>query len=72
MQENDINDILQSRNIPEILNKIGKFYTNGFDINEIDIRIKNKIKELEEKFAKYNDTIEDIRKKKYIIIKTIN
>jgi hypothetical protein len=63
MQENDINDILQSRNIPEILNKIGKFYTNGFDINEIDIRIKNKIKELEEKFAKYNDTIEDIRKK---------
>ena len=46
----------------ELLNKLGKFYPSGFDIDAIDIRIKNKIKELEEKFAKYNNSIEDIRK----------
>lgn len=62
MKENDIKNIIESKNIPELLNKLGKFYPSGFDIDAIDIRIKNKIKELEEKFAKYNNSIEDIRK----------
>lgn len=61
MKENDILDILNSNNIPELLNKIGKFYPTGFDINKIDKRIKTKIEQLEEKFAKYNNSIEDIR-----------
>lgn len=60
--EDDILHILDSDSIPKLLNKIGKFYSNGFDIDKIDIRIKKKIKELEKKFAKYNNSIEDIRK----------
>lgn len=64
MKENDVKDILNSKNIPEALNKISKFYPNGFDINKIDKRIKEKIEELENKYAKYNNSIEDIRKSK--------
>ncbi len=62
MSENDILNILDSSNIPELLNKIGKFYPMGFDINKIDKRIKEKIIELENKFASYNNSIADIRK----------
>lgn len=62
MKENDIIDIINSNSIPELLNKIGKFYPKGFDIEKIDKRIKEKIEELENKFAKYNNSIEDIRK----------
>lgn len=64
MKENDVKDILNSKNIPEVLNKISKFYPNGFDINKLDKRIKEKIEELENKYAKYNNSIEDIRKSK--------
>lgn len=64
MKENDIKEILTSKNIPELINKISKFYPNGFDVNRIDIRIKKKINELENKFAKYNNTIEEIKKYK--------
>ncbi len=63
MKENDIIDIIKSNSIPELLNKVGKFYPNGFDIEKIDKRIKTRIKELENKFAKYNNSIADIRKK---------
>ena len=63
MKENDIIDIINSNSIPKLLNKIGKFYPNGFDIEKIDKRIKARIKELEDKFAKYNNSIADIRKK---------
>lgn len=58
MKENDIIDIIKSNSIPELLNKIGKFYPNGFDIEKIDKRIK----ELEKNFSKYNNSIADIRK----------
>lgn len=46
-----------------MVGKILKFYPNGFKIEEVDIRIQNKLKELKAKFAKYNNTIEEIRKK---------
>jgi hypothetical protein len=62
MKENDIIDIIKSNSIPELLNKIGKFYPKGFDIEKVDKRIKERIKELEDKFAKYNNGIADIRK----------
>ena len=62
MNENDIENIINSNSIPELLNKRGKFYPGGFDIEKIDKRIKIKINELEDKFAKYNNSIEDIRK----------
>ena len=60
MTEDDIFDIIDSDSIPKLLNKIGKFYPNGFDIERIDKRIKEKIKELEKKFAKYNNTLDEI------------
>ncbi len=43
MKENDIIDIIKSNSIPELLNKIGKFYPNGFDIEKID-KIKRNTK----------------------------
>lgn len=60
MTEDDIIDILDSDSIPKLLNKMGKFCPNGFDIEKIDKRIKVRIKELENKFAKYNNTLEEI------------
>ena len=60
MTEDDIFDIIDSDSIPKLLNKIGKFYPNGFDIERIDKRIKEKIKELEKEFAKYNNTLDEI------------
>lgn len=62
MKENDIIDIVKSNSIPELLNKIGKFYPKGFNIEKVDKKIKERIKELEDKFAKYNNGIADIRK----------
>lgn len=62
MKENDIIDIIKSNSIPELLNKIGKFYQNRFDIEKIDKRIKARINELENNFLKYNNSIADIRK----------
>ncbi len=64
MTESDILNIIDSNSIPELLNKIKKFYPNGFDIEKIDKRIKQKIRKLENNFAKYNNSIEDIRKKR--------
>ena len=62
MKESDIIEIINSNSIPELLNKIGKFYPKGFDIEKIDKRIKEKIRQLENKFAEYNNSIEDIRR----------
>ena len=60
MTEKDIENIIDSKNIPELIGKIRVFYPTGFDIEKIDKRIKAKIRELEAKFAKYNNTIEEI------------
>ena len=62
MNENEILDILNSKNVPQLLNKLGKIYPRGCNMEELDTRIQKRIKELEEKFAKYNNSIEDIRK----------
>lgn len=56
MKESDIIYIINSNSIPELLNKIGKFYPNGYDIKKVD----KGIKELEDEFAKYNNSIVDI------------
>ena len=60
VKESDIIYIINSNSIPELLNKIGKFYPNGYDIKKVDKRIKERIKELEDEFAKYNNSIVDI------------
>lgn len=64
MKESDILDILKSEREIEMVGKILRFYPRGFKIEELDIRIQKKLKELKEKFAKYNNTIEDIRRNK--------
>ena len=63
MNEAELLDILNSKNVPQLLNKLGKIYPGGCNMEELDVRIQKRIKELEEEFAKYNNSIEDIRKK---------
>ncbi len=52
MTEEQIKDILESENKIEAIKKIKIIYPDGFDINKIDKRIKDK---LEEPPNKYND-----------------
>lgn len=69
MNDNDIEEILKSKSIPELIIKMGKFYPKGFNIERIDKRIKNKIKELENVYSKNNSDLEEIGRlnKKHII-----
>ena len=60
MNDNDIEEILKSKSIPELIIKIGRFYPKGFDIDKIDKRIKNKIEELENAYSKNNSDLEEI------------
>lgn len=52
MTEEQITDILESENKIEAIKKIKIIYPDGFDINKIDKRIKQK---LEEQPNEYND-----------------
>lgn len=63
MKESDILNILKAKRETEMVGKILKFYPNGFDVEKLDIRIQNRLKKLKDEFAKYNDSIEDIRKR---------
>lgn len=69
MNDNDIEEILKSKSIPELIIKMVKFYPKGFNIERIDKRIKNKIKELENVYSKNNSDLEEIGRlnKKHII-----
>lgn len=60
MNEEDIKNIIESNSISELLNKISRFYPNGFDINKIPKGIKEKIELLENRYAKYNTDLEEI------------
>jgi len=55
MNENDIKNILESKSVMEFIQKIHKFYPSGFNKEKIDIRLKEKLIQLEEKFNKYNN-----------------
>ena len=43
MTEEQIKEILECENYIETVKKIAKIYPNGFDINQIDKRIKDKL-----------------------------
>lgn len=62
MTEEQIKDILNSERYIEALKKIMKIYPNGFDINKIDKRIKNKLEELTNKYDSIQKPVQ-IRKK---------
>lgn len=56
MKENDIINILKSQSVIEFVRGMHKFYPNGFDKEKIDIRLKEKLIQLEENFNKYNNS----------------
>lgn len=63
MTEEQIKDILNSERYIEALKKIMKIYPNGFDINKIDKRIKNKLEEMTNKYDSIQKPVQ-IRKQK--------
>ena len=63
MTEEQIKYILNSNSYMECVKKIAKIYPNGFNINKIDIRIKNKLEELTNKYDNIQKPIQ-VRKKK--------
>lgn len=63
MTEEQIEEILKSDRYLECVKKIAKIYPNGFDINKIDRRIKEKLEELINKYDSIQKPVQ-IRKKK--------
>lgn len=63
MTEEQIKEILNSNDYMECVKKLAKIYPNGFGINKIDERIKNKLKELTNKDYSIQNPIQ-LRKKK--------
>jgi hypothetical protein len=62
MTEQQIEDILDSNSYMECVKKIATIYPNGFDINKIDKRIKDKLEELTNKYDSIQKPIQ-IRKR---------
>lgn len=63
MTEEQIKEILKSNSYMECVKKIAKIYPNGFNINEIDRRIKEKLEELTNKYDSIQRPVQ-IRKNK--------
>lgn len=63
MNEEQIQDILNSNSYMECVKKIAVIYPNGFDIDKIDTKIKKKLKELTNKYDSIQKPVQ-IRKNK--------
>lgn len=63
MTEKQIQDLLKKEYIIDLDKELIKIYPNGFDINKIDKRIKNKLEELTNKYDSIQKPIQ-IRKSK--------
>lgn len=63
MSEEQIEKLLNKEYYIDLLKELMKIYPNGFDINKIDIRIKNKLEELTNKYDSIQKPIQ-IRKSK--------
>jgi hypothetical protein len=61
MTEKQIENILNSNSYMECVKKIAIIYSNGFDINKIDKRVKGKLEELTNKYDSIQKPIQ-IRK----------
>lgn len=63
MTEEQIQDLLKKEYIIDLDKELIKIYPNGFDINKIDKRIKDKIEELMNKYDSIQNPVQ-IRKSK--------
>lgn len=63
MTEKQIENILDSSSYMECIKKVATIYPNGFDIDKIDKRIKNKLEELTNKYDSIQKPVQ-IRKNK--------
>ena len=63
MTEEQVRYVLNSERYIEAVRKMMEIYPNGFDINKIDKRIKNKLEELTNKYDSIQKPIQ-IRKSK--------
>ncbi len=63
MTEEQIKDILSSNTYMECFKKVAKIYPNGFDINKIDKRIKNKLEDLTNKYDSIQKPIQPRKNK---------
>lgn len=63
MTENQILNILKSTSYMEAVKKIMIIYPNGFDINKIDKRVKDKLEELTNKYDSIQKPVQVRRKK---------
>lgn len=62
MTEEQIKDVLNSKNKFEATKKLMIIFPNGFEINKIDKRIKNKLEEPPDKYNDIQNPIEIRRK----------
>ena len=63
MTEEQIQYVLNSKRYIEAIKKMMVIYPNGFDINKVDKRIKEKLEELTNKYDSIQKPVQ-IRKKK--------
>ena len=63
MNEEQIQGLLKKEYMIDLDKELMKIYPNGFDINKIDKRIKNKIEELSNKYDSIQKPVQ-IRKHK--------
>lgn len=63
MTEEQIEKILNSSSYMECVKRIAIIYPNGFDINKIDSRIKQKLEELTNKYYSIQKPVQ-LRKKR--------
>ena len=63
MTEEQIQYVLNSKRYIEALKKLMSIYPNGFDINKIDKRVKDKLERLTNKYDSIQKPVQ-IRKKK--------
>lgn len=63
MDENKIKELLNKEYLLDLEKELMKIYPNGFDINKIDKRIKNKIDELANKYDSIKKPIQERRQK---------
>lgn len=63
MDENKIKELLNKEYLLDLEKELMKIYPNGFDINKIDKRIKNKIDELANKYDSIKKPIQERKQK---------
>ena len=63
MTEEKIKELLNKKYLLDLEKELMKIYPNGFDINKIDKRIKEKIEELANKYDNIQKPIQERKQK---------